>query len=67
MEQRTPEIVRRTNRERSSMTASSKAAGGLGSSGMVKLIKSLINVVSPNRPKLLIGLNQNGMQLDNFL
>jgi hypothetical protein len=40
------------------MTASSKAVGGLGSSGMVGICASLINVVIYDRPKLLIGLNQ---------
>jgi hypothetical protein len=33
----------------------------LGSSGMVNICESLINIVSTNKPKMLIGLSQNGM------
>jgi len=40
------------------MTASSKAVGGQGSDGMVSKFKSPINVVTHDRPKLLLGLNQ---------
>ena len=32
----------------------------LGSNGMVNISESLINVVTANKPKVLIGLGQNG-------
>jgi hypothetical protein len=47
------------------MAASSKAAGGQGTGGMASRFKSLLNVVMYNRPKLLIGLNQNGTRQVN--
>jgi len=49
------------------MSASSKAVGVLSSDGRVGRFEPLINVVKRNRPKLLSGLNQNGMQRDNSL
>ena len=39
-------------------TASFKAVGGLGSSGMVNTCESLLSAVSPNKPKMLTGLDQ---------
>jgi hypothetical protein len=34
---------------------------GLGSDGMASICESLINVVKYDKPKMLTGLNQNGM------
>jgi hypothetical protein len=49
------------------MTASSKAVGVRGSDGMVSRFESLINAVTYNRLKLLVSLNQNGVQSVNRL
>jgi len=49
------------------MAASSKAAGGRGSDGMVGVCETLINVVTDDRRKLLKRLNQNGKRLVNSL
>jgi hypothetical protein len=50
-------------RERRLRLPASEAVGELGSSGMVNIRESLINVVMINKPKMLTGLNQNGMWL----
>ncbi len=38
-----------------------QVVGALGSDGMANSREPLINVVSSNKPKMLKGLNQNGM------
>ena len=58
---------RRANRKRRSITASNRAVGVLGSDGMADVCEPLINAVTYNRPKLLTGLNQKGVQSANPL